>query len=250
VIHLVQNTRHANPAFLDGYARRLLARPMTRISTNEVVADAIGSFVHAGSIHAVVPIGHDVVYFEAHRTGGIDPHRPLRVAYTTWKSKLGDRLASETAGRGDFVFRRIGHEASWPDLRDLYLWADVFIGTPLAEEGSYLPGLEAMAAGAIVVMPDVGGNRTYASFGETCLEAAFEDAGSYLEALHRVRAMNSDAIDAMRTAGRAAAMTHALDDERDALAATLARIEREVEPRRRHPAVAEAERQTRLEGWE
>jgi glycosyltransferase involved in cell wall biosynthesis len=250
VVHLVQNTRHANPGFLDGYARRLLTRPMTRISTNDVVADAIRPFAHSDSIHAVVPIGHDVAYFGADRTGGIDPHRPLRVAYTTWKSRLGDRLASETAGRGDFVFRRIGHEAAWPDLRELYHWADVFVGTPLPEEGTYLPGLEAMASGAIVVMPDVGGNRTYASFGTTCLEAAFDDAGSYLDALHRVRAMDAAAIDEMRRAGRSAASAHALEGERRALAAVLDRIEQEVEPRRRHPASIEAVRQTRLGGWE
>lgn len=40
---------------------------------------------------------------------------------------------------------------------------------PLESEGFYLPGLEAMALGSLLVMPDCGGSREYARNGENCL---------------------------------------------------------------------------------
>jgi hypothetical protein len=250
VIHLIQNVRHADPAFQAGHARRLLARPMARISTNEIVAEAIRPFLHPGSIHEVVPIGHDAGFFRIERPSGISTERPLRVAYTTWKSRLGDRLAAALAGSGTVVFRRIGHEAGWDELRDLYGWADVFLGTPIAQEGSYLPALEAMAAGALVVVPPAGGNLAYCRFGENCLEAAFEDDDSYLAAIEEIRSMPAGRVDEMRAAAAATATAHSLEAERSGFAAVIARIESDARERVRHPAVvAAAERSFRL-GWE
>jgi hypothetical protein len=250
VIHLIQNVRHADPAFQAGHARRLLARPMARISTNAIVAAAIRPFVHPESIHEVVPIGHDVGFFEIERDSGIPADRPLQVAYTTWKSRLGDRLAAELAGTGTVMFRRIGHEAAWDELRDLYGWADVFLGTPIAQEGSYLPALEAMAAGALVVIPPAGGNLAYCRFGENCLEAAFEDDGSYLAAIDDIRSMSAQRVDSMRAAAAKTAAGHSLDAEREGFAAVIGRIESGARPRSRRPAVAAAAEQAFLLGWE
>jgi hypothetical protein len=250
VIHLIQNVRHADPGFQAGHARRLLARPMARISTNEIVAAAIRPYVHPDSIHEVVPIGHDVGFFRAERSSGIPTGRPLRVAYTTWKSRLGDRLAAALAGSGTTVFRRIGHEAGWDELRDLYAWSDVFLGTPIAQEGSYLPALEAMAAGAIVVVPPAGGNLAYCRFGENCLEAAFEDDDSYLAAIDEIRSMSAERIDRIRAAAAATAAAHDLDAERSGFSAVVARIEAEARPRPRRPVVAAAAEQAFRLGWE
>ncbi len=250
IIHLIQNVRHANPAFIGGLARRLLARPMTRISTNGFVAGAIRPYAHEDSIQAVAPIGHDLEFFHTTRSGGFDQQQPLRVAYTTWKSRLGDQLAAATAGGGAYAFRRLGHEVAWPDLRDLYRWADVFLGTPLAEEGSYLPALEAMAAGALVIMPDAVGNRTYARFGETCVEAQLDDPDSYLDALEQIRRWPPGEIEAMRSAAQAAAAGHSLDEERTAVREVLDQIEREAVPRHRHPAAAASLAAQVRDGWE
>ena len=37
-----------------------------------------------------------------------------------------------------------------------------------------MPGLEAMAAGAMVISSDAGGNRAYCRFGENCIEVGME----------------------------------------------------------------------------
>lgn len=188
VLHLVQGTRHADPAWDGGYATRLLTRPLARISITDVVARTVAPWLDPRALHRTVPIGHDLAHFaegaddrEAPAAG--DDGRVLRVAYTTWKSDVGDRVAEALGGDARVDFRAVRDVATWEELRALYQWADVFLCTPLAREGLYLPGLEAMAAGAVVVTPDVGGNMAYARPGDNCVLVEHEDASSYVAAL-------------------------------------------------------------------
>jgi hypothetical protein len=151
LIHIIQNIRHANPQFIDGYALRLLSRPMSRILINDVVKRAVAPYLNRSCPSCVIPLGHRTEFFARHRRGGF--MSPLRVGYTTWKSDLGDVIREQLDG-GAFEFRAIRGTADWSELRELYQWADVFLGTPDREEGFYLPGLEAMAAGAVLIIPD------------------------------------------------------------------------------------------------
>ena len=210
-ILIVQNIRHANPTFVGGYALRLLSRPMARITTNDVVLDAIRPFLNPTSITKTVRIGHDTAFFSKTRTGPLGS--PLKVGYTTWKSEVGDVVASLLSGDGGFEFRAIRKPAGWRALRGLYHWADVFLATPFVEEGFYLPGLEAMAAGAIVVTPDAGGNMAYCRFDENCLPVSFGDTGSYVEALRRLRRIGAPEVDSLRRAGYKTAVLHTLEHE-------------------------------------
>lgn len=208
VVHLVQGTRHADPTWDDGYATRLLTRPLARISISDVVARTVAPWLDPRALHRTVPIGHDLAHFAAGADGrealsaaGTDG-RALRVAYTTWKSGVGDRVAEALAADDRVDFRAVRDVATWEELRALYQWADVFLCTPLAREGLYLPGLEAMAAGAVVVTPDAGGNMTYCRPGENCLLVTHEDASSYVAALVALLASPAEAA-RLRAAGRA-----------------------------------------------
>lgn len=222
VIHIIQNTRHSNPEFIGGFARRLLYMPMTRIAINWDTLSAIDSFIPESSVSRVIPLGHDTNYFLQSRSG---PFRePPRVAYTTWKSHLGDRLR-ELFSDHEFEFASITGPASWASLAELYSWADIFLGTPNEQEGFYLPGLEAMAAGAIVLVPDVGGNRDYCEFGSNCLPVEFEDVYSYAEALRSLRAMEGSEIRTLREEGWKTARSRSLERERRDLAGLLEDLE-------------------------
>ena len=148
VICIVQNVRWANPTFTNGYAMRLLSRPMARIMTNDVVLEAVRPYLNETSMTEVIDLGHDTAFFARERTAGLA--QPIRVAHTAWKSDVGDRVAARIRGPA-FEFRAIRDPVGWEELRELYHWADVFLAAPLVEEGFYLPGLEAMAAGAIVL---------------------------------------------------------------------------------------------------
>jgi hypothetical protein len=214
VIFIVQNIRWANPKFTGGYAIRLLSRPMARIMTNDVVLEAIKPYLNPSSMSEVIRIGHDVDFFARERTGALGS--PIRVAYTTWKSDVGDEVAS-LLGKPDsgFVFQAIREPVGWGELRKLYHWADVFLATPLVEEGFYLPGLEAMSAGAVLISPDAGGNKAYCRFGENCLPVEFEDASSYVDTLQALKTTDLDEINRLRRGGYETAKLHTLAHERE-----------------------------------
>jgi len=212
-ILIVQNVRWANPAFAGGYAFRLLGRPMARIMVTQEVADAVSDLLNPATPSRVIIEGHDWPFFSKDRNGGFG--RPVRVAYTTWKSPVGIEAESRLASDERFVFRSIRETVDWEALRELYHWADVFLACPSPEEGFYLPGLEAMAAGAVVVIPDVGGNRAYCSLGENCIEVEYDDAGSYENALIDLVTWEPDRVAAVRSAGYGALESHRLDRERE-----------------------------------
>jgi hypothetical protein len=220
IVHIVQNTRHVNPRWRDGYATRLLTRPAARIAINDIVADTIRPWLDSRCLLRVVNLGHDLDHFRHNRTGGLD-RRPLRVAYTTWKSAVGDDVARSLAGRDDFEFRAVRETATWDELRDLYVWSDVFLSTPNPQEGMYLPGLEAMAAGSLVITPDVGGNMAYCRPGDNCLLVGFEDVAGYRAALLDLAERDAAQVAKMRQAAYDVTGSFDLDKERAGFASFL-----------------------------
>lgn len=213
VIHIVQGVRHANPAWLDGFGLRLLNRPMTRIVTSQPVLDAIAPYVNPRFATRLIELGHRIDYFARARGGPLPAQ--VSVGYTTWKSDLGDRVRARLDGDGQrWSFRAIRTPATWPQLRKLYHSCDAFLGTPGPEEGYYLPGLEAMAAGAVVVVPDVVGNRAYCRFGENCVQATYEDVDAYVGALRGLAAADAGQVEGMRAAAYAESRRHTLEVER------------------------------------
>lgn len=221
VICIVQNVRWANPGWIGGYAVRLLSRPMARIMTNDVVLEACEPYLNQSSVTEVIDLGHESSFFARERSGGLGPR--IKVGHTAWKSDVGDRVAA-TMDDPAFEFRAIRNPVGWKELRDLYHWADVFLATPLVEEGFYLPGLEAMAAGAIVLSPDAGGNRAYCDFGENCLRVGFDDAGSYAEALRSLRSTSPGEVERLRRNGYATTGRHTLSREAGQFGAFLGRL--------------------------
>lgn len=211
IIHLVQNTRHGNPQWLEGLAVRLLGRPMARLMITQEVLEACRPYLNGASPTRVIPEGHDWPYFHRERHGGLP--RRVQVGYTTWKSTVGQEVEEALVGDPRFVFRSIRETVAWPELRELYHWCDVFLGFPNPQEGFYLVGLEAMAAGALFVTPDVEGNRSYCRWGENCLKVPFGWAPGYVEALEEIAAMDAAVVQAMRSAGYAVLGSYTLEAE-------------------------------------
>jgi len=223
VIHLVQNTRHGNPLWLRGYASRLLTRPLSRIMVAEQVRQACEQFLNKRSLTTTIVEGHNWEYFALERSGEL--HHPIRVGYTTWKSDLGCRVESQLEGSSDFQFRHIADTVGWSELRDLYRWCDVFLATPGPQEGFYLPGLEAMAAGSIVLTPDAGGNMEYCHFDENCIGVELEQEDSYVDALVRLGEMSVDDVASLRRSAYSTLERHTLTSERESFSRFLAGVE-------------------------
>ncbi|MEM8855218.1 MAG: glycosyltransferase [Pseudomonadota bacterium] len=184
LIHLIQNVRHANIHFDSGYAFRLLAKPMTRIAITAPVRDAVAPFVEDRERLHLINHGFDFQSFDRRPL----PDDPMAIAYNTFKSDLGEEIVAAATDAGlDVPVHVVKRGASWEELARSYHSATVFLGTPLMEEGLYLPALEAMAAGCVPILSDAGGTRFYTDFDENALEVGFENISGYVHALLQLR---------------------------------------------------------------
>ena len=134
------------------------------------------------------------------------------------------RSRPRSAGSPGFEFRAIRDPVGWAELRELYHWADVFLATPLVEEGFYMPGLEAMAAGAVVISSDAGGNRAYCNFGENCIEVGLDDAPGYVSALEGLRTAGAGEVERLRRNGYETLGRHTLEHERKRFGEFMGRL--------------------------
>ena len=229
IIHLVQNVRHANPHWTDGFPTRLLGRPITRIMITDEVEQACRPWVNPNSITETIIEGHAADFFSKDRNGGLtapgdDLGRPVRVGYTTWKSDVGVAIEEALDGDERFQFASIRTSAGWSEIRELYHWSDVFLGCPGKEEGFYLVGLEVMASGALLIMSDAGGNRAYAQWGKNCVLAEHDQVESYLACLESLVAADDHTIETMRKAGYQTVPNFSLESEAEGFHRVLDRL--------------------------
>ena len=181
LIHIIQNVRHSNIFFEGGYSVELLGLEQTRISITEQVYNAINNWVIDSKNHFFVPHGFDFDFFKK---------KPLKrksskvVAYNSFKGDLGKKIRNafyKAGGKAKFI--EIPKGVSWKKLKSIYHQSDIFLATPLAEEGLYLPAMEAMAAGNLVITPNAIGNLFYCDFGINCLEVRLNNIDNYVRVL-------------------------------------------------------------------
>jgi len=207
VINLVQGVRHA---VANDPRRPFLGRPAIRICVSGEVADAIrGTGEVNGPVH-VIPNGLDrgdlpVVSGERDLdvvVAGIkNPALARNVAHELAADGLRVECLLDPLPRGEFL-ARLGR-------------AKVAVTLPLDREGFYLPALEAMALGCLVVCPDCVGNRGFCRDGETAFRPAATVDG-IVAAVRAAIAVGGAAGEAMRAAAVAEVERHGLDRERRA----------------------------------
>lgn len=204
IVNLVQGIRHTDPALP---LRGFLSRPATRICVSQAVADAVLATGEVNGPVFVIPAGLELPPLPAGlvRTDAI-------FLGALKQPELGRRLAEGLRARGHEVFL-----ADRPLPRAEFLTALARAGLavllPCTQEGFFLPGLEAMALGTALVMPDAGGNRAYARAGENCLltdwslESMLRAVEAFADANRRGRCV---------AAGYETARRHSLAAERSA----------------------------------
>lgn len=223
-INLIQHVRHAHEGT---ELHRYLAEKAIRICVSREVADAISATGRTKGPILTIPNGIDVA--PAGRAAGSFAAairaRPRPITIVGYKRPdlartLSRRLDEEHIAHPpatEFLERR--------RFLDLLAESQVAVCLPHAEEGFYLPALEAMAAGCLVVTLDCIGNRGFCSHGGNCLIAE-PGLESLCSAVKNVLDMPAPECERLLRGARDTAAGHSLDAERKRFQTILADVDR------------------------
>ena len=218
-INLIQHVRHAHEGTeLHGY----LSERAIRICVSREVADAISATGRTNGPILTIPNGIEVAPFNAAPEGSPAGYETRSQAPTIVGYKRPD-LARALSGRLDA--QRIEHRLVTEFLdRGAFLErlaaSRIAVCLPHAEEGFYLPALEAMACGCLVVTLDCIGNRGFCRNEDNCLVAE-SDADSLARTTMRALAMSVPERQRMHRRARNTVVEHSLEVERRRFNAVL-----------------------------
>ena len=210
VINLVQHVKHACEN--DTLGRQMLLRHKAiRICVSAEVERAILATGRVRGPVYTIPDAIDVA--EVERLAGSGP-RDIEVLVAANKQPaLGGAVAAALRGAGHAV-HLADTRIPRAELIGLMGRARTSVLIPNPKEGFYLPAVEGMAAGTLVVCPDCIGNRSFCLDGRNCLRPPYEE-GAIVAAAERA-ARDEDARAAMIAAARETARAHDLAGERRA----------------------------------
>lgn len=205
VINLIQGMGHAEP----GAPRRaFLARRAVRICVSDAVAEVIRSTGEVNGPILTIPNGLDA--------DSLPPPAPVRdipVLIAGLKDPLLATRLSESAGAAGIPNVCLTRALPRRAFLDLLGRAEVAVLLPGRMEGFFLPALEAMAMGALVVCPDCLGNRGFCHDGLSCLRPAHEP-GAIEAALHQAHGLGEPERSVLRARAREQVARHDLRRER------------------------------------
>lgn len=215
VLNIIQGLRHADPA---DPRHAYLARPAIRLSVNPLIRQALDGVPDMRGPVLDVPMGLDLAPDSGERSesGGV-------VIAALKDVPTGRTVANRLRSAGIAVQLL---DAPLPRARFLatIAAAEVLVCLPKASEGFYLPALEGMALGRIVICPDCRGNRIYLRHAENALVPAAH-ADALVAAVHDALRLEGPARARMREAALATAAPYSLQAERDAFHRVLGRID-------------------------
>ena len=217
-LNLLQHVRHAQA----GHAlRTFLPQPAIRICVSPEVAAIVAATGEALGPVVTIPNGTDLPP-PPPNAAKRDPQSVLIVGYK--HPALATALAERLHQRG------IAHRLLTQFLpRERFVEAltahAVAICLPRAEEGFYLPALEAMAAGCLVVTMDCIGNRSF------CLPArnslvADANAAALAASVHDALCLDATARHSLLAAAAKTVNDHSLATERRRFQAVLQDVDR------------------------
>ena len=222
-INLVQGVLHADEGT---ELHRYLAERAIRICVSPEVADAISATGRTRGPVLTIPNGIDLT--PADPAGGslaAIRARPRPITIVGYKRP---ELARALSRRLDE--ERIAHPPATEFIErrrflDLLAESRVAVCLPLAEEGFYLPALEAMAAGCLVVTLDCIGNRGFCRHGGSCLIAE-PSLESLYSAVRIALDMRAPECERLLQGARDTVAGHSLEAERKRFQAVLSDVDR------------------------
>jgi len=160
VINLIQGFRHADPLHK---CYEFLQYPAIRICVSQEIQTAIDRTGKLRGKTLVIPNGIDLAKFGEYRNYWERDRRPADVTIVATKQpQLGGELAEELQKiHPHLQIKLLSQRLPRHEFIHCLGSSRVTVFLPLAQEGFYLPALEGMAAGTLVVCPDCVGNRSF-----------------------------------------------------------------------------------------
>ncbi|HLL51217.1 MAG TPA: glycosyltransferase [Thermomicrobiales bacterium] len=216
VLNFIQHVRHAQDWSIQS---DYLDRKAIRLCVSPEVAAAVEEAGSRGTT-LVIPNGMDVPVIGA----GEEPTRRVDLLIAGLKQPvLAARVAeyvSETGRAIDVLTEQVPRERFLESIRR----ARVTLFLPNEEEGFYLPALEGMALGTIVVCPDCVGNRSFCLPGVNAFRPAFQ-FDDVVRDVESALALTEPAATSLRTRATEMARRHSLDAERERFGQVLANLD-------------------------
>lgn len=226
VINLIQSFRHAHPG---GALRQFLHHPAVRICVSEELRSAIADTGEVNGPLVTIPNGIEL------------PPLPERPRENDWdllivgmkQPELARQLAKQLARPTSLRWLRSSREeprvqllvTSEPRERFLELLrlSTTALFLPQQTEGFYLPALEAMALGTLVICPDVVGNRSFCLPGENSFRPPFA-SDALVAATRAALRLSESERERLLTSARHTAAQHTLGEERARFVEILTRM--------------------------
>jgi hypothetical protein len=205
IVNLIQDFRATRP---EAPLHNFLAHPAIRICVSAEIQDALQDVVE-GPIFTV-PIGIDLE--------GLPPARAADerdldcVVLATKNPALGKGISERLTATGYSVLL-VDRPLPKDELLRAMARARVAVHLPASREGAYMPALESMALGALVVCPDCVGNRSFCRDGETCMVPARDQRAIVKSALTALAA-SPDELEPLLSSAREESLAHGLTCER------------------------------------
>ena len=214
VINLIQHVRHGQPG---NASYEFLGHPAIRICVTPEVQEAIERTSRVRGPVITIPEAIDVDELPAAPPWAAREVDCVVLAFK--EPRLGRAVGARLAGGGHRV-RVLERRVPRGEVLDAMARARVSVHVPNRTEGAYLPALEGMALGSLVVCPDCVGNRSFCRDGETCLmPERTEDA--LVASARQALAASEDELASVLAAGRREAESRDLAEERDRFLAVL-----------------------------
>jgi hypothetical protein len=205
VINLIQGVRHGDP---DDPRHPFLSRRAIRICVCKEVEIAIMATGKVNGPVITIPAGLD---FDEFPEASCERDIPLLIAGTK-DPELARKLSVKLA---EMKVPHICLANSLPrrDFLSLLGRASVTIFLPLAKEGFYLPALEGMAMGTLVVCPDCVGNRGFCLNEINCLRPDYNMGSIVASCRDALERMSNGSAESILSAAFHQVHQHSIEEE-------------------------------------
>jgi len=216
IINLIQHPRHAEPG---SELRAFLKHRAIRICVSGEVAEAINATGEVNGPVFVIPNGVD---FQA--IPHPPPARKIDIFISGFKApELAKEVFAALESKVPNTFcltERVPRSEYLTQLSN----AKIAVVLPRPREGFFLPALEAMACGAIVVCPDCVGNRGFCENEVNCFRPGY-DRDAIVSAAFAASRLTEVERTSMLERAQTTVRQHSLETERASFLKILAQID-------------------------